>query len=54
MTLSHDEALLVALCAELNEQALTSVPRETTTRHKERASARREERCNNCERDDER
>jgi hypothetical protein len=30
MALSHDEALLLAFRAELNEQAPTTIPRETT------------------------
>ena len=32
MALSHDEALLLAFRAELDEQAPTTIPRETTTR----------------------
>jgi hypothetical protein len=32
MALSHDEALLLAFRAELNEQAPTTIPREPTTR----------------------
>jgi Protein of unknown function (DUF1059) len=32
MALSHDEALLLAFRAELNERAPTTIPRQTTTR----------------------
>jgi hypothetical protein len=35
MTLSHDEALLLAFRAELNEEAPPTVPPETTTRSEE-------------------
>ncbi len=34
MTLSHDEVLLLAFRAELNEKAPLTTPRETTTRTK--------------------
>jgi uncharacterized protein DUF1059 len=36
MALSHDEALLLAFRAELNEQALTTIPHDTTTRTEEK------------------
>lgn len=35
MALSHDEALLLAFRAELDEKAPLTIPRETTTRTKE-------------------
>jgi hypothetical protein len=35
MALSHEEALLLAFRAELNEKAPPAVPRETTTRPEE-------------------
>jgi Protein of unknown function (DUF1059) len=35
MTLSHDEALLLAFRAELSQEALPMVPREQTSRSKE-------------------
>jgi hypothetical protein len=35
MALSHDEALLLAFRAELNEKAPLTIPRETTTRTEE-------------------
>jgi hypothetical protein len=34
MALSHDEALLLAFRAQLNEEASTTTPRQTTTRSK--------------------
>ena len=36
MALSHDEALLLAFRAELDEEAPTTIPRETTTRTEEK------------------
>jgi Protein of unknown function (DUF1059) len=36
MALSHDEALLLAFRAELNSEALTTTPRDTTTRTEEK------------------
>jgi Protein of unknown function (DUF1059) len=35
MTLSHDEALLLAFRAELDQEAPTTIPRESTARAKE-------------------
>jgi uncharacterized protein DUF1059 len=35
MALSHDEALLLAFRAELNSEALTTTPRDRTTRTEE-------------------